>query len=108
MPYKYSYTHKLIPRELDKRVKLSLEEREQIKFWYGRISQRRLAHMYGVSRRLIIFIGDPEKYEKNLVNRKLRGGSKAYYDKDKHRDAMKKHRRRKQELCLKNELEEKK
>lgn len=106
MPYKYSYTHLLIPRELDKRVKLSLEEREQIKFWYGRISQRKLAAKYGVSRRLVIFIGDPEKYEKNLANRKLNGGSKAYYKKEKHTVAMRKHRKSKQELYLKNELEE--
>ena len=108
MPYKHAYTHLLIPRELDKRVKLSLEEREEIKSLYGKISQRKLAARYGVSRRLIIFIGCPEKYAKNLADRKLRGGSKAYYKKEKHTIAMKKHRRGKQRLYLKNELEEQK
>ena len=93
-----------IPREKDKRVKLSLEDREEIKRQYGKVSQRKLAKAWGVSRRLIQFIGDPEKKKRDLYLRKMRGGSKAYYDKDKHTKAMRKHRRHKKELHLKGEL----
>ena len=104
MPYKYGLKKLRIPREKDKRVKLSLEERDLIKKLYGEISQRKLAAMFGVSRRLIIFIGCPEKYQRNLEQRKARGGSSYYYDAEKHKEYMKRYRRSKQILYLKNEL----
>lgn len=105
MPYKFEYTNLHIPRELDKRVKLSLEQRKEIKKLYGKVSQRKLAEMYGVSRRLIQFIGCPEKKERDLELRKLRGGSAIYYNKDKWREQMKSHRRYKKKLFDKNKLE---
>jgi len=104
MPYKFEYTKKKIPRELDKRVKLSLEDREEIKQQYGTISQRKLAKAWGVSRRLIVFIGDEEQYKSNLRRREENGGSKIYYNKEKNTIAMKKHRRHKQKLFLKGDL----
>lgn len=104
MPYKCEKLH--IKREDDKRVKLSLEDREQIKQLYGKISQRKLAKMFNVSRRLIQFIGDPIKKQKDLLNLKLRGGSRIYYDKNKHTKAIREHRRRKQKLYLAGKLEE--
>lgn len=103
MPYKH-IKYK-IKRKNDKRIKLTDVEREEIKSLYGTISQRKLARMYGVSRRLIQFIGDPEKHEKNLIARQKRGGSKFYYDKDKHKDYIKNCRHHKQELYLENRLE---
>ena len=96
MPYKH-IKYK-IPVKYDRRVKLEDYERKKIKELYGKISQRKLAEMFKVSRRLITFIGDPDKYEQNLLRRKERGGSKEYYDKDKHKAYMKKHRRYKQQL----------
>lgn len=104
MPYKYETQKEKIPRELDKRIKLTLEQRQEIKEQYTHKSQRQLAKEYQVSRRLIQFIGDPEKYQKNLLRREERGGSKKYYDKEKQREYMKKHRQRKQELNLKGEF----
>ena len=104
MPYKFEYTKKLIPKYKDKRVKLTDNDKEEIKKNYGKISQRKLAKMYGVSRRLIIFIGCPEKYKKNLQDRKNRGGSKQYYDKDKQKEYMKKHRKHKYKLYKNKEL----
>jgi hypothetical protein len=83
-----------------------MEDRERIKELYGSISQRRLAAQFGVSRRLVIFIGCPEKYKKNLLNRELRGGSMHYYSKEKQKDYVKEHRRHKQILCKKNLLED--
>lgn len=101
MPYKFETEKKRIPRELNRNVKLSLEDREQIKREYGTISQRKLAKRWGVSRRLIVFIGDEEQYKKNLENRK----GKSYYNKEKNTQYMRKHRQYKQKLNLKGELE---
>ena len=104
MPYKFEYTHLQIPEEKDRRIKLSDSERQEIKEMYGKISQRKLAKLFGVSRRLVIFIGCPEKYKLNLQQRKERGGSMIYYDTEKSRKSMKEHRDYKKELYLRGEL----
>lgn len=83
---------------LDKRVKLTSEQKQEIKKNVLGLSQRKLAAMYGVSRRTIQFILDPDKIKENLKRREERGGTKAYYDKDKHRVAQQKHREYKREL----------
>ena len=88
--------------------KLTKDQKEEIYHKYnieGGYSQRQLAAEYGVSRRLITFIIDPEKLKANLKRREETGGSKQYYVKEKHSAAIKKHRKRKQELYLKGELE---
>ena len=104
MPYKFETEHKKIKREDDKRIKLTDEQREKIKILYGQISQRKLAKMFNVSRRLIVFIGDPSQLEQNLECRKKRGGWKYYYVKHKHAQAMKTHRQYKLKLNLKGKL----
>jgi len=104
MPYKFETKKLLIPRELDKRVKLSLEEKQLIKKLYGQISQRKLAKMFGVSRRLIQFIGNPEQHKQNLLRRKENGGSNIYYDKDKNTQTMKIHRQHKYKLFKEKKL----
>lgn len=104
MPYKCEKLH--IPKEKDRRRKLTDQEKIEIKGLYGQISQRKLAKAYGVSRRLITFIGDPEKLKANLERREERGGSRIYYVKERYAKVMKKHRRWKQQLYLKGELEE--
>jgi DNA-binding XRE family transcriptional regulator len=107
MPYKYETDKLRIPRHLDARVKLSLEDREEIKELYntGEISQRALARKYDVSRRLISFILFPEKEAKCKQQQKERGTPK--YDPDIRNRYMAKHRRRKQELYLKGALDTK-
>lgn len=82
MPYKNEYEKQQIPRHLDRRVKLSLEQREEIKNIYGKISQRKLAKLFDVSRSTIVFIGNPEAHKRNLQRRAERGGSKQYYNKE--------------------------
>lgn len=106
MPYKHEYSEpkKQITQFDDRRRKLTDEQREEIKKLYGKISQRKLARMFGVSRRLIIFIGCPEKYKKNLEDRANKGGSKIYYDCKKHTTAMRKHRKHKHDLDKKQKL----
>jgi acetyl-CoA carboxylase carboxyltransferase component len=105
MPYK---CEKINLKETQKRsAKLTTEQREEIakKYKTGTYSQKGLALEYEVSRRLVQFIIDPKKHEENLKRRAERGGSKQYYDKEKHTKAMKKHRHYKQGLFLKGELE---
>lgn len=69
-------------------------------------SQRALARKYNISRRMISFILFPEKEQKAKEQFKQRQKDGRYYDKEKHRDYMKKHRNHKKELYKKGELNE--
>jgi transposase len=95
MPYKSE--NKRIPPDKDKRRKLSEEDKESIRKMEG-YSQRELARMFGVSRRTIQFVLDPKKRESNVERRKERGGWRLYYDKDKHAEYTRRHRRYKNEI----------
>lgn len=53
--------------------------------------------MFNVSRRLIVFIVFPERLERNYQCRLDNGGSKIYYNREKHNEAIKKYRRYKYE-----------
>ena len=99
MPYKTERV-KLDSAFIDKRVKLLPCQKEMVVYWTKQgLSQRQLARMFNVSRRLITFIQDPKKKEKDLQNRADRGGSKIYYKGGKEwADTMKKHRKYKHEL----------
>lgn len=105
MPYK-SENIKIQGTEFDKRKKLDDYQKKEIKELYesGSFSQRQLARMYGVSRRLIIFCIYPERLKANKAVRKQRGGSKRYYDKEKHTKAMRKHRKHKQKLYKESKI----
>ena len=65
MPYK---TEKLkLPPELDRRRKLSDEQKDEIRHKYstGLYSLNRLAKEYGVSKKLVLLIVNPESKRKN-------------------------------------------
>lgn len=97
MPYK-SESHNLPSKMMDKRIKLLDCQREMILYWTKEgMSQRALARMFNVSRRTITFIQDPEKLAKNKQARLERGGSQQYYDKDKHAEYVRNHRKSKHE-----------
>ena len=104
MPY-LSEKIKIAGTEFDRRIKLTSEDREEIvKLYSSGLSQRKIAAIYKVDRRLISFIVNPSAYEENLKRRTERGGSKVYYDKNKHANYIKQHRRYKQDLKLKGEI----
>lgn len=103
MPYK-SEKIKIAGTKHDRRVKLTPEDKVEIKKNLLGLSQRELARKYGVSRRTIQFILDPAKLEENLKRRQERGGSKRYYNKEDHAKSIREHRRYKQELKLKGEI----
>lgn len=105
MPYKFNN----IPinnKKYDRRVKLSDQDREEIRELYkkGNISQQALADKYNVSKRLIHFVIHPEKEVAAREQFKMRQKDRRYYDKDKHRRYMKKHRDHKKELYKNNLL----
>ena len=99
MPYKSEKIK--LSREQDRRVKLSNEQKEEIRHKYelGIYSQRALAREYGVSRRLISFILFPEKEmiaRQQLKERQKDGRYKP--SKAEWAATVREHRRYKQEL----------
>lgn len=104
MPYAFETKKKKLPRNLDRRVKLSLAQREQIRERYlqGGTSQRKLAAEYGVSRALIRYCIYPELLARHKEMYKERRKDGRYYDKDKHSKAIRSTRSYKQKL--KNKL----
>lgn len=103
MPYK-SEKAKIAGTKHDRRVKLSFEDKEEIRRNTSLLSKKELAEAYGVSRRLIHFILCPAAAEENYKRRLERGGSKLYYDKKKHTESIKEHRRRKQRLFIEGQI----
>ena len=105
MPYK---SEKILIEKtsFDRRAKLTDDDKELIRKIKAEenLSQRELAKKFNVSRRLIQCILDPEKLAENKRLRKERGGSKQYYDKEKHREYMKDHRHYKQTLYIKGQI----
>jgi DNA-binding XRE family transcriptional regulator len=105
MPYK-SEQIKIEFSQFDKRIKLTDEQKEKIREEYatGLISQRNLAKKYKVNRKTIFNIIHPKKYQAQLEKYKLNQHSKQYYQKEKHKEYIKKHRRYKQELYINGEI----
>lgn len=108
MPYKSSKIK--LSKSQDRRIKLTDEQREEIKHKYatGLYSQRALAREYKVSRRLITFIIDDTKYQRckeQLKERRAVGRYKP--DKEEWAKTMREHRHYKQKLYLNGELTEK-
>lgn len=71
MPYK-SEKIKIAGTKLDRRRKLTEDQKDLIRWLREEegLSQRKLAAMFGVSRRLITYILDPEKEKRNKTIQK--------------------------------------
>ena len=111
MPYKSEKIK--LPPEYDRRRKLYDEQKEEIRHKYetGLYSQRKLAREYNVSRRLIQFVLDKDKYERVKEQRRERGKDGRYaYSKKEWAAIMRERRAYKQKLYLegKIKLEDKK
>lgn len=107
MPYKFEKVPINNPKH-DKRFKLTDEDRANIREEYatGMTSQRNLAQKYGVSRRLIQFILNPEKQKVAKQQFAARQKEGRYYDKEKHKVYVQKHRKHKKDLYNKGLLED--
>lgn len=100
MPYK-SEKIKIEGTKLDRRRKLTEDQKEYIRWLREeeKLSQRQLAAMFGVSRRLITFILDPEKERKSKARAKqLRQEGRYKYTKEQWAEVMKEHRHYKEKL----------
>ena len=107
MPYKSEKIK--LPKEHDRRIKLTDEQREEIRMKYstGLYSQRALAREYGVSRRLISFVLDDTKYQKCKEQFKERKADGRYKpDKETWAKTMREHRQYKQKLYTSGKLPE--
>ena len=103
MPYK-SEKIKIEGTKFDRRRKLTEEDKKDISENVLGLSTRELSLKYGVSRRTIQFILDPNKLAENLKRRAERGGSKKYYKPDEWAETMREHRKYKQDLKIKGEI----
>ena len=93
MPYKTDKQTLACPF-LDRRTKLLPCQKEMVIYHTERgASQRQLAAMFHVSRRLITFIQKPERYAHSYKLRLDKGGSTAYYNREKHTTSIRNHRR---------------
>lgn len=92
--------------KLDKRVKLTEKQREEIREIRNSegTGYATIAKQFGVSKRLVQFICCPEKLEECKKRRAERGGSKVYYNKEYHAKAQRKHRQYKNQLFQKGLL----
>lgn len=84
---------------LDKRTKILPCQRWMVGFMHSQnCSINSIARFYGVNKRLIQFILFPDRKKKNIEYREKRGGSVAYYKKEKQREYMRTHRKNKRKL----------
>lgn len=106
MPYK-SEKIRLEGTSYDRRVKLSPDQKEYIRWLREeeKLSYNQLAKRFGVSKRLINFICDPEAYKKHKERYKELRKDGRYYDREAHNESVKGMRRYKQELYVNNILD---
>lgn len=105
MPYK-SEKKNVAGTQYDSRVKLTGEDKDRIRWLYynTETSQRKLAKQFGVSRRLIQFITDPEKEKKCKEQFAERQKDGRYYDREEHNKQIKRLRAKKQKLHLEGKI----
>lgn len=106
MPYKFEYKHLKMKKEDDKRIKLTDDDKEEIRKLYskGMFSQRKLAEIFNVSRRTIQFVLNPEKLKESYKQRAERGKDGRYYNKEKQKEYMQRYRHQKKKLCDEGKL----
>lgn len=99
-----------LPPQYDRRRKLTEDDKFEIVRLRKEhnLSQRTLARMFGVSRRLIIFIIDTERHERAKAQFKERRKDGRYYDRETHRKAIKNLREYKHKLYLDGKIKEEK
>lgn len=107
MPFKwetdFDKKFKLQGTTLDRRRKLTDEQKEEIKK-DTTTSCNKLAKQYGVTKRTIQFIRNPESLKECIKRRQERGGSKIYYNREQHTKQMREFRKRKQQIYILGEL----
>jgi ribosome-binding protein aMBF1 (putative translation factor) len=105
MPYK-SERIKIEGTQYDRRVKLSPDKKEYVRWLREeeKLSYNQLAKMFGVSKRLIQFVCNPEIHQKAKERFKELRKDGRYYDREAHNESVKSMRKWKQELYLENKI----
>lgn len=106
MPYK-SEKLKIAGTQYDRRKKLSDDQKQYIRWLREeeQLSYNQLAQMFGVSKRLVIFICKPETQEKCRERfKQLKKDGRYKPTKEEWADTMKEHRRYKQNLYKNNKI----
>lgn len=106
MPYK-SENIKIEGTSYDRRIKLSEETKEYIRWLREeeKLSYQKLADKFKVSKRLIIFVCNPKKYDECREQFKQRRKDGRYkVSKEEWNETMREHRHYKQELYLENKI----
>lgn len=101
MPYAVNRRGLRIPRAYDRRVRLTTKDRANIRRLHGRgWAIRKIARKFKgrCSRSLIGFVIYPERLERAKELHRIRRVDGRYYKREKHRAAMKKHRRYKHSI----------
>ena len=97
MPYKSETTHKKLPRQLDRRIKLTTEDKTIIlKLFSEWETYSQIARQFGVHRSTIRLLCNPDLALKQRETFKLNRLDGRYYNKDKQLKAAqetRKHRR---------------
>ena len=97
MPYEFETKRKKLPKNLDRRIKLSEEDKIDIEILLSKwVSQNQIAKHYWVSRKTIYYIKYPDKLKKDREQYKIRRLDWRYYNREKHTRAIKKTRNHKQ------------
>lgn len=98
MPYKHE-NKPIADYFIDGRTRMLPCQKERcLQLYSDGMGIRALARLFHVDKRLIQFLLFPDRKKKNLDDRAKRGGTKKYYDKEKHRLSMKAHRNKKSSL----------
>lgn len=107
MPFKweteFDKRFKLQGTKLDRRRHLTDEQKDAIRKDTV-TSCNKLAKQYGVTKRTIQFIRNPESLAECIKRRQERGGSKIYYNREQHTKQMREYRKRKQQIYVLGEL----
>ena len=91
MPYKSEYTHKQIPISLDRRVKLTDEDKNTIKELYTSklYSNQTIWNMFWIHRSTVYLLCNPDIMEKHKKQYKERRKDGRYYNKEQQRVTVK-------------------
>ena len=88
-----------IGKENDRRRKLTEIQKDEIRALKDTgASKQDVAAQYGCDRRTVDFLWYPEKLKRNLQLKQERGGTKHYYNKEKHRQYMRAYRNHKRQI----------
>lgn len=85
---------------LDKRVKLLPCQLEMMPYWKNvkKRSLRSIGRIFKVSHNTVKRILEPEKFERELMKDREKGGARRYFDKEKHRQRVAKCRAHKKKI----------